>query len=437
MGRWSVRILNQSMTRHLLARRLLAVALCGFAAQAIALNHNLSLESGCSKGYLRETTLINPEGMKLDDVYEDSCQLAMGGDLLAGSGAWDLQLSGWAEYEYGRYETGEDEENLDLLWQSSHIRWSGERLQLSLGVANHEQGPGYAWNPVNPFFDIRLNERDTAIPYRREADPMVTASWSDDHGLWRLMAIDLEAFPYDYVDEGSDQYSYLLTREQLFESSQLTVNLASLEGKSFAGFAYEWTASDNLELHSEFSWREGRKTPDFTAMGIFPGGWLAEYPLTRDDQHHFNGLLGMQYSFSNNLNVIFEYYYQEDGYNESRWNELRAQVQQQNQQWQNAVLPDASLGFLLSTHQWLRLLHRDYAFVRLAIPDVWNDGEISLFGRHNLVDSSQIFGLRFEKPMSDHLSLRLSFQHSDGADTSEGYWIPRYQEFTALFQYHF
>lgn len=413
------------------------MALWNVTANVQALSHDLSLESGCSKGSLRDSTLINPEGMTLEGVHEDTCQLALGGDLLAASGAWDLQISGWAEYEYGRYANDEDEEDLEWRWQSSHIRWSGERLQLSIGATNYEQGPGYAWNPVNPFFDIRLNERDTAIPYRREADPMAAISWSDDHGLWRIMAIEHEAFPYDYVDSGRDQYSYLLTREQLFESSQLTVNLAQLEGKPFAGFSYEWTASDNLELHGEFSWREGRKTPDFSTAELFPGGWLAEYPLERDDERYFNGLLGMQYSFSNNINLIVEYYYQDDAYNESRWNKLRTQVQQQNQQWQSAVLPDASLGFLLTTHQWLRLLHRDYAFVRLALPDVWDDGELSLFARHNLVDSSQIFGVRFEKPVSDHVSLRLSLQHSDGADTSEGYWIPRYQEFTVLFQYHF
>jgi hypothetical protein len=437
MGLVLVRKKHQLKASGLIAGQFIICAIFAAATNTLALNHDTSLELGCTQGELRGDSLIKPEGINLDEVYEDSCQLALGGNLLFGSGSWDLQLSGWGEQWYGQDAAGENEEDLRWRWQSSHLRWSGERLQLSLGVSNYEQGPGYAWNPLNPFFDIRLNERDAAIPYRREADPMAMASWSDDHGLWRFMALEQETFPYDYPSRGHDEYSYLFTREQLFASSQLTVNLASLEGKPFVGLAYEWTASDSLELHAEFSWREGRKTPNFNAAEIFPGGWLAEYSLERDDQRYLNGLLGMQYSFSNNLNLIIEYYYQEDGYNESRWNALRTQLVQQRQQWQDGVLSEASLGFLLATHQWLRLLHRDYAFVRLAMPDVWGDAEVSLFGRHNLVDSSLIVGGIVEKPLGDRLNLNLSFQVNDGAEISEGYWIPRQHEFTAAFQYHF
>ena len=408
-----------------------------YSTTSIAFSHDTSVELGCSAGELRGATLINPANLPLEGVYEDTCQLALGGDLLATRGNWEVQLSGWAEQWYGEDVTGKDYEALEWRWQSSHVRWSGEQLQLSLGVSNYEQGPGYAWNPINPFFDIRLNERDAAIPYRREADPIVSASWSDDHGLWRVIAMDHEAFPQDYIAHGSDRYSYLLTREQLFASSQLTLNLARLEGKPFAGLAYEWTASDALELHAEISWREGRKIPGFMATEVFPGGWLAGYTPERDDERYLNGLIGLQYSFSNNINLIVEYYYQEDAYSESDWNQLSGQLQQQHAQWQNQLLPDASLGFLLTTHQWLRLLHRDYAFARLAIPDVWSDGELSLFARHDLVDSSLIAGALFNKPIGERIELKLSFQIADGAEVSEGYWVPREHELTAALQYHF
>ncbi|HTF98158.1 MAG TPA: hypothetical protein VL995_18620 [Cellvibrio sp.] len=425
------------MTKAISLSTLAGLSLLCINLQTLAFSHDTSLELGCSAGELRGATLINPVNLPLEDVYGDTCQLALGGDLLATRGNWELQVSGWAEQWYGEDAAGKDYEDLRWRWQSSHLRWSGDQLQLSLGVSNYEQGPGYAWNPINPFFDIRLNERDAAIPYRRDADPMASASWSDDHGLWRFIAMDHEVFPRDYVDHGSDRYSYLLTREQLFASSQLTVNIASLEGKPFAGLAYEWTASDALELHAEVSWREGRKIPGFTSIEVMPGAWLANYDIARDDEYYLNGLVGLQYSFSNNINLIVEYYYQDDAYSESDWNHLTTQLQQQHHQWQYGLLPDASLGFLLTTHQWLRLLHRDYAFARLAIPDVWNDGELSLFARHDLVDSSLIAGALFNKPLGDRIDLKLSFQIADGAEVSEGYWIPREHEFTAALQYHF
>jgi hypothetical protein len=53
------------------------------------------------------------------------------------------------------------------------------------------------------------------------------------------------------------------------------------------------------------------------------------------------------------------------------------------------------------------------------------------------VDSSLIVGGIVEKPLGDRLNLNLSFQVNDGAEISEGYWIPRQHEFTAAFQYHF
>lgn len=413
------------------------LALHGLSGYSLALSQDARLELGCSAGEWRGTTLINPANIPLEGTYEDTCQMALGGTLLAASDHWDLQVSGWAEQRYREDAAGKGEQDLHWYWQDSHLRWSQDRLQLSLGVSNFEQGPGYAWNPLNPFFDIRLNERDTAIPYRREADPMASASWSDNHGLWRLIAIDHEAFPQDYVDRGSDSYSYLLSREQLFASSQLTLNVANLEGKPFLGLSYEWTASDALELHAELSWREGRKIPGFTASQAFPDTWLARYDSARDNRRYLNGLMGLQYSFSNNINIIVEYYYQEDGYDESEWNSLTSQLIQQHTQWQANLLPDASMGFLLGTHQWLRLLHRDYAFARLAVPDVWGDGEVSLFGRHNLVDSSLIAGASLSKPLGDRLTLKLSYQRAEGAEASEGYWVPRSQEFAAALHYHF
>ncbi len=413
------------------------LVLLSAGSYCLALSHDTGAELGCSTGELRGTTLINPANLPLEGVYEDTCQLALGGDLLATRGNWELQVAGWAEQHYGKDAAGEHHDDLDWRWQTSHLRWSGDHLQLSLGVSNYEQGPGYAWNPINPFFDIRLNERDTAIPYRREADPMASASWSDDHGLWRFMAIDHKAFPQDYLTRGHDQYSYLLTREQLFASSQITLNLASLEGKPFAGLAFEWTASDALELHAELSWREGRKIPGFSAVEVFPGTWLANYETERGDAFYLNGLLGLQYSFSNNINLIVEYYYQEDGYGEFDWNRLSGQLMQQRTQWQSNLLPEAATGFLLGTHRWLRLLHRDYAFARLAIPDLWGDGEVSLFARHDLVDSSLVAGALLAKPLGDRLTLELSYQRADGAEVSEGYWIPREHEFTAALQYHF
>jgi hypothetical protein len=425
------------MTRRFTFSVAASLVLLNAGSYCLALSHDTGAELGCSAGKLRGATLINPANIPLADVYEDTCQLALGGDLLAAQGSWELQVSGWAEQRYGEDAAGKHHDDLDWRWQTSHLRWSHNQLQVSLGASNYEQGPGYAWNPINPFFDIRLNERDTAIPYRREADPMASASWSDDHGLWRFMAIDHKAFPQDYLTHGHDQYSYLLTREQLFASSQLTLNLASLEGKPFAGLAFEWTASDALELHAEWSWREGRKIPGYSSAEVFPHAWLANYDTERDDERYLNGLIGLQYSFSNNINLIVEYYYQEDGYGEAEWNRLSAQLMQQHAQWQSHLLPDASMGFLLGTHQWLRLLHRDYAFARLAIPDVWDDGEVSLFARHDLVDSSLIAGALLTKPLGDRLTLKLSYQLAEGSEMSEGYWIPRAQEFTAALQYHF
>ena len=413
------------------------LALHSLSGYSLALSQDTRLELGCSAGEWRGATLINPANFPLEGTYEDTCQLALGGTLLAVSDSWELQVSGWAEQRYSEDATGKSHQDLDWYWQDSHLRWSRGRLQVSLGASNVEQGPGYAWNPLNPFFDIRLNERDSAIPYRREADPMASASWSDDQGLWRFMAIDHKAFPLDYPEKGRDRYSYLLSREQLFTSSQLTLNLASLEGKPFLGLSYEWTASDALELHAELSWREGRKIPGFTATEAFPGAWLASYQTARDNTHYMNGLLGMQYSFSNNINLIVEYYYQEDGYGESEWNQLADQLIQQHAQWQANLLPDAALGLLLGSHQWLRLLHRDYAFARLAFPDVWGDAEVTLFGRHNLVDSSLIAGTSLSKPLGDRLTLKLSYQYAEGAAISEGHWIPRDQELAAAMHYHF
>lgn len=437
------RILNKRLMIRLATMKILLTALLALCVlPAFALNVSSQIDTACRHSEHRGTTAIKPSDIALDSVYQDYCRLAFGSDVYAANDTVDVQLSGWLEQSYVRDEFNEQDAELRWLWQNSYMRWSlSDRLQISLGVSNHEQGPGYAWNPSNPFFDIRLNERDSAMLFRREADPMLAINYLDDWGSWRFMAMDHAGFPLDYVERGRDRVSYMLTRKQLLSSSQLSFNVAWLETSGFASIAWEWTATDQLELHAEVSVRESRKVPFFSSQEIFPSAWLSQFEGENENEEnrepYHNAMLGFQYTFSNNINFILEYFYQEDGYSESEWQVLKSEITRQNLQLNSATLQEAATGFLLSTHQWLRLLHRDYVFARVALPSFLDDGELAIFARQNLIDSSYIAGLSLEKPVGDHFTLGLSYQLSEGDEVSEAYWIPLRNEFAVQINYKF
>lgn len=400
------------------------------------------LQASFSDNTQRGDTLIKPSNHNLAGQFERISNASITPVFFAAKDNISFQLRGWLDYSHRKSSQSDlSHSNFEWTWSDSYLQWDySNAFNVSIGLSNIEQGPGYAWNPGNPFFDIRLNERDTAFEFRRDADPTLRVNIYDDLGRWLFLTTEYRSFPLETSDADPKQLSVMAARELLFNRSQWAFRVASVDESAFAAGTFESTVGDQLELHAEISIRQDRKIPFFSSLDL-PAGNISQYDDGRDNNSYINFLVGFQFTWQNNANLIVEYFYQEDGYSKAEWNELQLQLLQQYEQSLRDTLPDelhsASIGFLSNTHNWLRLLRQKYGFIRLSMPELLGSEEISFFARTNFQDNSYVSGFNLAYPLSDSLTLQFSTQIAHGDKQTEGYWIPTKRQVTASLKLHF
>lgn len=420
--------------RRIKWRFLSIIMLCSSSVNSGTISTQLEL--GCQDNKARGNTVINPQ-RRLLNPSKHTCRFALNPFFYKAGEDYELQLNGLFQWTY---DTNAPENSNKLnnahIWQTSYFRWSpNSRISIDFGAAVIEQGPGYAWNPSNPFFDVRLNERDESLPTRREADPKAGLSYLTNNGQWSLSWVNYQAYP-DVI--GRRESSYVLSFDHFFNSSQLTINLATLAQRPFLGVGYSWTASPALEVYSEYSLREGRKVPLFTTLSLNDTN-ISFFEDEYDQSLYSNALLGFQYTFSSGINMISELYYQQDGYSNSAWNRLLDEIEVQNRLLNNdeELNTSSSAAFLLNSHNWLRLYRQAYFFSRVAFPDLIWQSELSVFGRLNIDDKSSIVGFFWKKEFENSFRVEFSGRTASGSQLTEGFWVPVKNQLAIAVRYSF
>ncbi len=403
----------------------LALGAIVLSCQALA-DVSATAEIGCVYNSARGDTLINPNGglVVVDDRF---CEASINPQFYVSGNRYEIQASTWLRAS----ENSADEQRSDAILGETYFNWLlNDNAQLKLGWFNHEAGSGYAWNPSNPFFDIRLNERDQAIGFKREANMGATFSLTDEKGEWEVKALEFDS---DLMDDSVD-FNLSLSRHQYLSSGEWSATVASLEGGLFVGANFATTIGNKLELHLEAAYREQSRS--LRPNQINAGVGIIEIFGPSQDSGFFSGLLGMQYTFDNGINIIAEYFHQQEGYSDAEVRSLLTSINQQRTQLEQGVLVGPSSGFLASTHQLLRLFRQDYVFLRASFPTTYSV-DSSVFIRHNLDDSSFVSGINAEAFISDKHALKLSLQYSDGDSITEGFWVPNRLSLTGSIQFQF
>jgi len=215
-------------------------------------------------------------------------------------------------------------------------------LDVTAGRVIEKWGTGYAWNPVG-----------FVSPQKNPTDP------TDRRAAYRgVDMLRADAFVHD-----------------------TNVSLYALRDRAFAARAYRLVGGTDVSLHF-------RRDAGGTQQGVSLARVFGDALELHGEAARRHVLLGGQYTFPKNVNVIAELYRSGDGLTDAQWRAFRDSVA--------ASLLDANRRYAP-----LRMA-RNYAFVRADAPFGRND--VELIAITNLRDGSSIARVTLSRKLRPNLS---------------------------------
>ncbi|UCD81074.1 MAG: hypothetical protein JSW26_06500 [Desulfobacterales bacterium] len=295
-------------------------------------NDNLSfrlwgnLRNLVNYNHLRNDAVLNP-----DDIFRapkfinlSEARLKLDGTILDNIG---LFIHDRLQYEIDKnshdWETDSDN-TLDQAYAS--FRFGEELLTFwSIGKQRIKWGTGKFWTPVdtiNPQQDLAELEplEEGRVAYRADIahktvsvtgvavpDADSTAFSLDKFGFdgnTSLLTGKIDFFVWD-----SDLTLYVSDKQQ--QAARVGASFATvISDIQFFGEAIFWHGASEREYVVQTSARQTVYDPVGDTSFILP----AQFAVETRDASYYKMLLGLQYTFTNDLSLIFEYYHRKDGY---------------------------------------------------------------------------------------------------------------------------
>lgn len=330
--------------------------------------------------------------------------------------------------EYVSLDSG-SESNVYLL--EGYFQWknSARDVMVDLGKVKLEWGSGYAWKPTQVLFRDDSN-LDTEKE-RFEGIEMVQVEVVIKNTTNTLLVAGLK----EEGDSGNNnpwQAAYRISLESQPWELSLLYHQTS-ETVTTAGLSFTGLLSDTLEIHGEWAKTDTRdrlniiKAGDGVRMGPVYLPARFEYEAEDSSRNFDKVLLGAQYTFSNDMNVIMELYRTTHGYSEAEWQRITTGIDEAlvDKAWQNEQFASNKgnpyAGFLQQTMglNELASLRQNYLFIRWTTgesDDLWEWEQILQL---NLDDYSQTSIGKLHKSWSDSTTSELSCYFFRGDPNSE------------------
>jgi hypothetical protein len=248
---------------------------------------------------------------------------------------------------------------------SEHLRAGEAYLQLNprpwldvtAGRIIEKWGTGYAWNPTG-FIS----------PLKNPTDP------NDRRSAYR----GVDALKTDLFLRGTN------------------VSLYAMQHQTFAARVYRLIANTDVSLHY-YRNREG------TWQGISAARVFGDALEVHGEIARRRAVLGAQYTFPHNVNVVAEVYRAGDGLTSKQWDAIRTL---------------ATFDLRTANREYAPLrMGRNYSFVRADVPFTKND--LELIAITNLRDGSSIVRATFTRKLTDNVSAYLIDSEFVGGSGSE------------------
>ncbi len=321
---------------------------------------------------------LNPGDILNVQKLTDSSDVVLFGDVTSDDKRWKLEMKLRGSNEWRNDSTWKFDVS-EFNFKYSVASW----LDLRIGRNIERWGTGYAWNPtgvVNPRKDpADPNDRRSAFRGvdMAEADFFVKGwditvlgtpeiSWRAKDGR-HLLAAGWATRAYRVI-KGTD-VAFTASGGNGLPNSQ-GISLARVFGNS-------------LELHGEAAYISDTVRFLPRADGLVP--------VRRP---HAEVLLGGQYTFRNNVNVIGEFYHAGQGLSSREWNDFRGFAGAADE----SVTEGNPLPLMLANAQFTPLnMSKNYTFLRVLWPIRLNRLEVETIAINSLRDGSSLIrpGIRW------------------------------------------
>jgi hypothetical protein len=299
-----------------------------------------------------------------------------------------------------------------------------DNLVLSGGVDLFKWGPGYIWNPSNPFQDRELNFTDRVFSYKRDGDVYASLDWTGGDGIGATAYfVDDKSREKFYGPNVPYSRSFALKLRKQFNSSDLAFTYALVGDMNFMGSSYSAAIGDKLELHGEISVRDRRRAAlPFVVADPAGGGY---FTLRQDGQVQWRPqlLVGGQYTTEGLTNYILEYYYNGEAYSSHEFGQLQTAGILSTLQLQGPTAGQ-SASFLGSANGLLGSMERHYLFARVASEHWIGDLDARIYFRYGIQDSGTLLGGLLRYPLPRSAAILLGGQYYGNAAHSETASIP-------------
>ncbi len=314
---------------------------------------------------------LNPGNFLNLASRSDSSDVTLFGEVSPEDKAWKFHLKLRASGEWNRNSTSSVNIS-ELYWNVSITPW----LDVQVGRSIEKWGTGYAWNPtgvVNPRKDPR-DPNDRRSSYRGTDNVRVDLFVRD----WNVSFL---AVPE--IDWAGREGKHLLSTGWAARAYRLIdgvdVSLSASGGNGLPnsqGISLARVFGDALELHAEAAASQDTRR-------YVPG----DPGFERQKRPHREILLGGQYTFPKNFNLVVEFFYTGSGLNKQEWSQFHQLVQSGQLELQRGDprrLLQANLYFVPLT------MGKEYGFVRLYVPFYRDKLEAEMIVISSLRDGSSV-----------------------------------------------
>ena len=345
--------------------------------------------------------------------------------------------------EVVEYVSTDSKSELNAYLLEGYLQWiNGSRdLIVDLGKIKLEWGSGYAWKPTQVIF-----RDDSNLDTDKESDEgleMIQVEFVIKNTTNTLLFAALE--DEDGTQESHPwQAAYRISLESEPWEISLLYHKTS-EAVTTTGLSFTGLLSDAFEIHGEWAKTDNRdrqtivKAGDGIQMG--PVYLPARYAYEADvsDRDFDKVLLGAQYTFPNDMNVIVELFRTTHGYSETEWQRVITGIDEAliEKAWENAAFASSQgnpyAGFLQQTMglNEITSLRQNYLFLRWTSGETENLWEWEQIFQLNLDDESQMSIAKIHKALSNSIKTELSCYFFRGGPSSE-HGLNPYTEFCSL-----
>ena len=321
---------------------------------------------------------LNPGGRILGGD-EMANRIRLGAELALKLGPrWTVKAKGAADARVGRdrrLQTAHVESDLAL--RDLYVNGSFGRFQLSAGRKILKWSNGYAFSPAGLLDPVRDPSDPRDRLGRTEGRDLVQLDYYAGAHTLSLVASAPGRF---WSGPVSQETIVALRYHVVLDSLELAASAGwRPTAKDVAALSFSYTVGDRIGLHGEVAGSRG--TDALFPRSILPGkertlfgrDFLA--PLRQAERALcLRGLLGVNYTFTNGLNLIAEVYHSDEGLGATEWSRFMAQADYSRALFEGGSFPPVAEGRsipevnLLQAMQVLRQgsVRRNYSFLRAA-----------------------------------------------------------------------